>query len=146
MAEVSEAVYRTQARHRLEDRLKMAHDDGSYVADETKEFAKWCGPLYGSLCDRGVDGLIVAGKAKVEKKSDDDFDDGIWWVKPEAIEIKDIAGDKYTINKGAAERILIHLGLHRSIDYLIGSVRVVAKTDAGDTVKSEPVKITVCTP
>jgi hypothetical protein len=142
MAEVSGSLYRVLAL------TKSAPDDKeikAMVEEETKRFGNWCSPRYGSLCSRGVEGLIATGKARVKKDSDDDFDSGIWWVKPEPIEIKDIPGNKYTINKGAAERIVIHLGLKRSLDYLIGTVRIAVTTDAGDTIKSEPVKISICT-
>jgi hypothetical protein len=67
-------------------------------------------------------------------------------VKPEPVEIRDIPGNKYTVDKGASERISIHLGFPRSIDYLVGTVTVVAPTDGGDKVKSKLVKMTICNP
>jgi hypothetical protein len=141
MAEVSEELYRSQAT------LKAEPDDKQMqqiVKSEADDFAAWCNPRYGALCNKGPDGLLDAGKARYDKDSDGELLH--WWVKPEPLQVTAISGNKFTIKKGDAERILIHLGLPRSIDYVFGKVTVVAKTDAGDTVRSKPVKFAVCNP
>lgn len=85
----------------------------------------------------GSDTLVSSGRAR---KTDDD----IWWVKPDPIEVTDIPGDKYTVKKQSEERFRIHMGLKRSINFIIGRIIVEIETDRGDKLKSPSFDIAVC--
>jgi hypothetical protein len=88
------------------------------------------------------DSLIRQGRAKEETNA---FG-STWWVKPDPAEITGIPGNKYTIKKQSAERFLIHMGLSRSIDFLMGKIYLKVETDSGEHLKSELLNISICEP
>jgi len=112
-----------------------------------EEFTKWCLPKFKSrICQEGVNGLITAGRVKIESYGEDPAIYKLPWVKPDPVEMTKMVINKYTIMKHTAERFLIKLGLSQSNEYLVGTVFLVITTDGGETVKSGPLRIAVCAP
>jgi hypothetical protein len=66
------------------------------------------------------------------------------WVKPDAIEVKEISEKKFTIERHKQERFQIHIGLGRPIDYLMGTVFLEIQTDNGITLRSNALEISIC--
>jgi hypothetical protein len=81
--------------------------------------------------------LLNKGMAKV--------DDHGTWVRPEPISISQmIQDDMYDIKPDEPEKYRLTLGLSRSIDVLLGTVRLEFETDAGEKIISSPFDISVC--
>jgi hypothetical protein len=66
------------------------------------------------------------------------------WVRPDPIEVEEIAGDKYTIGQHSQERFEVSLGLAEKYKFLLGTVTLKIHTDSNVTLESEPIEIAVC--
>jgi hypothetical protein len=73
-----------------------------------------------------------------------DEHDGLRWIRPDPIEVKDILKDKFIVEKHKPERFKIELGLSRPIDYLYGTVFLQIQTDNEITLRSKDLEISVC--
>jgi hypothetical protein len=71
-------------------------------------------------------------------------EEDVIWVKPDPIEVKDIAHDKYTIKKNSQERFQISMGLTDKYKWLLGSIFLEIHMDNNIVLRSEPLEIIVC--
>jgi hypothetical protein len=73
-------------------------------------------------------------------------ENGWWWVRPSPLEVRAIAGAKFTIVRNTAERFRIRMGLSRPINFLIGEINLEIETDRAGRLSSGPHTIAICTP
>ncbi len=72
--------------------------------------------------------------------------DGWWWVRPDYISVDEIPGRKFTVAANAADRLRVRLGLSRSVDFVLGTVKLELETDRTGKLESGPITIAVCEP
>jgi len=70
--------------------------------------------------------------------------DGLPWVRPDPIDVKEIPANKYTIKRHSQERFQIEIGISDPRHYVQGTIFVEIEDDAGDIFRKGPLDIYVC--
>jgi hypothetical protein len=99
----------------------------------------WYQMWYDALDTAKAKALYNLGKLKM-------LEDGMLWVRPDPIDVKEIPANKYTIKRRSQERFQIQVGISEATHYVRGALYVEIKDDAGDVLRQGPLDVYICTP